>query len=98
MQLHLKKRFLKSYRKLVAHPNPWWRRWIGIGLVFGGILGPVVPILGAWMFPFGVILLIVDLPKLRHHRRRYNAWWKRRLSTKKPKQPPTEPQPPASGT
>lgn len=93
----IKKKFLKSYRKLVAHPNPWWRRSIGVGLVLGGILGPVLPVLGAWMLPFGVLLLIVDLPRLRHHRRRYNAWWKRRLSSKKHKSSTSGPQPPAPG-
>lgn len=77
--MKVKKRFLKSYRKLVAHPNPWWRRLIGGGLVLGGLLG-ALPVLGFWMLPLGVILLSVDLPQIKPFRRRYNAWWRKRLS------------------
>lgn len=81
--MKVKKHVIKSYRKLLAHPNPWLRRGIGLGLVLGGIVGPVLPVLGFWMLPLGVIVLIIDWPKLKPIRRRYNAWWKKKLSRNK---------------
>lgn len=94
--MKIKRHFLKYYRKLLAHPNPWVRRSIGIALVLAGIVGPVLPILGLWMLPLGVILLIVDIPQLRPARRRYNAWWRKKLQGKKPKRPATDSRPPNS--
>jgi hypothetical protein len=81
--MQIKSRILKSYRKLVAHPNPWFRRMIGVGLIIGGLIGPIVPVLGFWMLPLGVIVLIADLPQLRPIRRRYNGWWRKRFNRQK---------------
>jgi len=92
--MHIKSTILKSYRKLVAHPNPWVRRLVGVSLVIGGILGPVLPILGLWMLPMGVIVLIIDAPSLRPMRRRYNAWWRKKLARFSSAAPKSGKQPP----
>lgn len=77
--LEIRKRFLRAYRKLRAHPNRWTRRGLGVGLTLGGVLGPVLPFLGVWMLPLGLILLAVDLPQLKPYRRRYTSWWRRKF-------------------
>jgi hypothetical protein len=62
---------------------------LGILLVFGGIFA-VLPFLGLWMIPLGLLLLAIDLPFLRPHvngaiirgRRKAQTlrrrWWPRR--------------------
>jgi hypothetical protein len=57
------------------------RTAIGIALIIGGILG-FLPILGFWMIPLGLIILSVDSPYVRRHRRQWavrtGSWLKRR--------------------
>jgi hypothetical protein len=50
---------------------------IGVLLIFGGILG-FLPILGFWMVPLGLLVLSVDLPRVRRWRRQLVVWWERR--------------------
>jgi len=62
---------------------------LGILLVIGGIFS-ILPFLGLWMIPLGLLLLAIDLPFLRPHvnaaiirgRRRVDLlrrrWWPRR--------------------
>jgi len=50
---------------------------IGVGLIFGGILG-FLPVLGFWMLPLGFIVLSHDMPIVRRWRRRFAVWWTRR--------------------
>ena len=61
---------------------------LGIVLTLGGVLW-FLPILGVWMLPVGLLLLAVDLPRLRdpisglliRARRRINrwrSWWRNR--------------------
>ena len=43
---------------------PGLRALLGVLLIIGGILG-FLPILGFWMLPLGVILIVLDLRSLR---------------------------------
>lgn len=72
----------------------WWivRLPIALLLVAGGMLS-ILPILGLWMLPVGLMLLAVDLPLLRaplsnmmiRTRRRYNLWKRQRGMKSPPK-------------
>jgi len=48
-----------------AHLPPGVRSLLGLLLMAGGILG-FLPILGFWMLPLGVVLIVLDIPVLRH--------------------------------
>ncbi|WP_350015737.1 hypothetical protein ABNK63_11825 [Rhodanobacter sp. IGA1.0] len=56
-------------------------RWIrvpaGILLIVGGIFS-ILPLLGLWMLPLGLLLLAQDLPFLRRPTRRALLWMERR--------------------
>lgn len=64
----------------------WWiiRMPIAILLILGGLLS-VLPVLGLWMLPVGLLLLAIDLPILRaplsafmiRTRRRLSLWRRR---------------------
>jgi hypothetical protein len=66
-------------------PTRWLRRpsarWVrvpaGLLLIFGGLLA-VLPLLGLWMLPLGLILLAEDIPPLRRGRDRILDWIERR--------------------
>ena len=51
---------------------------IGILLIFGGIFS-FLPILGVWMLPLGLVVLSVDIPRVRRWRRRFDVWFHRRF-------------------
>lgn len=65
----------------------WWVVRLPVALLFiaGGILS-ILPFLGLWMLPVGLLLLAVDLPLIRaplssamiRTRRRVNLWQRRR--------------------
>ena len=48
-----------------SHPSSLVRATVGVSLVIAGILGPILPILGIWMVPMGLVLLSVDFPVAR---------------------------------
>jgi hypothetical protein len=50
---------------------------IGIALVFFGFLG-FLPVLGFWMVPLGLLVLSVDIPRVRRWRRRFAVWFSRK--------------------
>jgi hypothetical protein len=50
---------------------------IGVLLILGGIFS-VLPILGIWMLPLGLLVLSVDIPRVRRWRRRFSVWFARR--------------------
>ena len=60
----------------------WARIIVGIGLIFGGILG-FLPVLGFWMVPLGFLVLSIDLPIVRRWRRKLTVWWHNRRDRKK---------------
>jgi len=53
------------------------RRFLGIALVCGGLLG-WLPVLGFWMLPLGLFILSYDSPRIRRMRRRGEVWLMRR--------------------
>src|SRR5688572_9067379 len=42
-----------------------------------GVFG-FLPVLGFWMIPLGLLILSVDLPRVRRGRRRFAVWFARR--------------------
>lgn len=52
--------------------SPLARQALGVALVIGGILG-FLPVLGFWMIPLGLLVLSIDLPFLRRHRRKWEV-------------------------
>jgi hypothetical protein len=50
---------------------------IGLMLILGGVLG-FLPILGFWMVPLGLVVLSIDIPRVRRWRRRFAVWFSRR--------------------
>ena len=59
----------------------WARNSVGVLLVIGGLLGSVLPLLGVWMIPLGLVLLAVDFPWAQRLSERLQHWWQR-LKTK----------------
>lgn len=47
--------------------------------MLAGALGGFLPVLGYWLIPLGLIMLSIDLPFLKHPRRRFMIWWNRRF-------------------
>ena len=55
-------RVIRSLR----HPDSRWIRIpVGVLLILGGLIAPLVPILGVWMIPIGLLLIAYDVPFLR---------------------------------
>ena len=50
---------------------------IGILLMIGGLFS-FLPILGVWMVPLGLLVLSIDIPRVRRWRRRFAVWFHRR--------------------
>ncbi len=50
---------------------------IGVLLVIGGLFA-FLPILGFWMIPLGLLVLSIDIPRVRRWRRRFAVWFHRR--------------------
>lgn len=50
---------------------------LGVVLILGGLLG-FLPILGFWMVPLGLVVLSIDIPRVRRWRRRFSVWFSRR--------------------
>lgn len=58
----------------------WVRLPAGILLLVGGVLS-ILPFLGIWMLPLGLLLLAEDLPVLRRPTGRAMVWIERRWTT-----------------
>jgi hypothetical protein len=73
----LTERLLQDRMRIVRLP-------LGVLLILGGIFS-ILPVLGLWMLPLGLMLLAVDIPALRpwvsaaliRIRRRISLWRKR---------------------
>jgi hypothetical protein len=50
---------------------------IGGVLIVFGVFG-FLPVLGFWMVPVGLLILSVDVPRVRRWRRRFAVWYARR--------------------
>lgn len=81
-------RVLRSLR----HPDSRWVRIpVGVLLVLGGIFS-ILPFLGIWMLPLGLLLIAYDVPILREPVGRFTIWgikkWtalRERFSQRQPK-------------
>ncbi len=58
----------------------WLRVPLAVVLIGGGIVGTVLPILGFWMIPLGLVLVAVDLPFLHGPFARLLAFINRKLA------------------
>ena len=67
---------LGSYRMPLPR-SPLLRIAIGSVLVLFGLFG-FLPVLGFWMIPVGLLILSVDLPRVRRWRRRFAVWFSRK--------------------
>jgi hypothetical protein len=70
-------RLQTSVRWLRRPSSRWLRILAGLLLVIGGVLS-VLPLLGLWMLPVGLMLLAEDVPLLRTWRDRVLNWIERR--------------------
>lgn len=78
-------RFERELPRSVGRSLRWLRgpsaRWIripaGLLLILGGIFS-ILPVLGLWMLPLGLLLLAQDVPFLRRPMRRTLLWMERR--------------------
>ena len=50
---------------------------IGSVLVLFGLFG-FLPVVGFWMIPAGLLVLSVDIPRVRRWRRRFAVWFSRK--------------------
>jgi len=65
--------FGKTLRWL-RHPRSRWIRLpVGVLMVLGGIFS-ILPVLGLWMLPIGLLLLAGDVPALRRPVARFTVW------------------------
>ena len=63
-------RILRSLR----HPDARWVRIpVGVLFLFGGVFS-ILPVLGIWMLPLGLLLLAYDVPFLRKPVARFTIW------------------------
>lgn len=83
-------RVSRSLRWLREPASRWIRIPVGILLIVAGIFS-VLPILGLWMLPLGLLLLAQDLPFLRRPMRQALLWierqwirWKRSRRRRRP--------------
>lgn len=67
----------RSIRWLREPSARWVRIPVGLLLIVGGIFS-ILPLLGLWMLPLGLLLLAQDLPFLRRPMRRALLWAERR--------------------
>lgn len=61
----------------------WLRIPAGLVLILGGICS-ILPVLGLWMLPLGLVLLAKDVSVLRRPTTRLLAWIDRRLPQREP--------------
>lgn len=66
-----------SVRWLLLPSSRWVRIPAGVLLICGGLLS-ILPILGLWMLPVGLMILADDVPALRKIRDRLLDWVERR--------------------
>lgn len=63
-------------QRLLAWPKAI-RIGVGLLLVLVGAFS-ILPVIGIWMVPAGLLVLSIDLPRIRLWRRQLEVWWGRR--------------------
>jgi Flp pilus assembly protein TadB len=62
----------------LRHPRARWIRIpVAVALVVGGIFS-ILPVLGLWMLPLGLLLIAYDVPWLRRPVGRFTLWGTRK--------------------
>jgi hypothetical protein len=74
---HLPRRVQNTVRWLRRPSSRWARMPAGVLFTLGGVLS-ILPILGLWMLPVGLVLLSEDVPALRRVTDRGLDWIARR--------------------
>jgi len=65
----------------LRHPKAHWMRIpAGVLLVLGGVFS-ILPFLGLWMLPLGLLLIAYDVPFLRRPIGRFTIWGTRKWAT-----------------
>lgn len=72
----------------MEQPNPYYRRLrraptvirvaLGLVLIAGGILG-FLPILGFWMIPLGIAVVLADVRAVQRASSQLRLWWRRKI-------------------
>ena len=74
---HLEQEVPESVARVIRrlrHPKAaWFRIPVGVVLVAGGIFS-ILPLLGIWMLPLGLLLIAYDVPVLRVPVGRFTIW------------------------
>ncbi|HMT13842.1 MAG TPA: hypothetical protein PKE19_03745 [Aestuariivirga sp.] len=71
-------------RRIRLPHHPMVRMALGLVLVLGGFFG-FLPVLGFWMVPLGLVILSVDLARVRRFRRRFAVWVGHSLAPRHPR-------------
>jgi hypothetical protein len=72
---------LRPLYRFATKLPPIVRSLAGLALIGAGFIGIVMPILGFWMAPLGVLFISADIPPLR---RRVEAWLEERGDEREP--------------
>lgn len=64
LQSKLPDRAARAIAWLIGPSGMYFRLPLGLLLIVGGLFG-VLPLLGFWMLPLGILLIAVDFPPLR---------------------------------
>jgi len=75
-----RERLGSAYRRLSQLP-PGIRSLTGVALVVGGLAGAMLPVLGVWLVPIGLVLIALDIPPWR---RAVGRWIEARLRDAEP--------------
>ena len=73
----LPERFANWVHWLLKPESRWARLPAGLLLILGGCLA-ILPVLGLWMLPLGVILIAEDIPAVRRQVEKALDWMERR--------------------
>ncbi len=76
-QLRLPHTLGRTVRWLREPSAKWVRIPVGILLILGGIFS-ILPVLGIWMLPLGLLLLAIDVPFLQGPVARVMIWLERK--------------------
>ena len=75
----------------LRHPDARWIRIpLGVLLVLGGIFS-ILPLLGIWMLPLGLMLIAYDVPFVREPVARFTLWGIRKWEKLKQRLFPQQP-------
>lgn len=74
---HLPRRLQRAVKWLLRPSSRWARIPAGLLFCLGGVFA-ILPILGLWMLPLGLVLLAEDVPLLRRMTDRALAWLEHR--------------------